>query len=154
MEEWRKIPGYESYEVSSLGNVRRDGRVLKPTIHKSTGYRRFTYRSTGNQITLRVGRCVCLAFHPPIVGKATVDHINRIRTDDRVENLRWADRSEQIINQDRVLNESGEKNINKTRCGSYQIRIKRGMQTIYYKLVKTLPEAIEARDNFLQNINT
>jgi hypothetical protein len=153
MEEWRKIPGYEIYEVSSLGNVRRyGGKGMNPMINKKTGYRVFKVSKPTRQM-LRVGRCVCLAFLPLVEGKTTVDHINRERADDRLENLKWADSSEQIINQDRPLGVSGHRNIY-NNCGSYQVRLYRHNRQVYYQRFKTLPEAIEARDNFLQNINT
>lgn len=146
------MPGYEVYEVSNLGNVRRDGRVLVPALTKVHGYRVFKVSKPFRQM-LRVGRCVCLAFHPLVEGKTTVDHINRERTDDRLENLRWADHTEQVINQDRPVGVSGHRNIYND-CGSYIVRFYRHNRQVYYQRFKTLSEAIEARDNFLQNINT
>ena len=41
---------------------------------------------------------VAIAFIPNIDNKSDVDHINTIRTDDRVENLRWCTRSENMRN--------------------------------------------------------
>ena len=150
MEEWRKIPGYEVYEVSSLGNVRRDGRVLVPTITR--GYRMISTSVNGIIKRIKIARAVCLAFHPTIEGKITVDHINRNRLDDRVDNLKWADCTEQIINQTQPLPRSGHRHIylayNKYRVAISRYYIK------YEETFNTLPEAIEARDNFLQNINT
>jgi hypothetical protein len=39
-----------------------------------------------------------MAFIPNPENKPTVDHINRIRTDNRIENLRWATFMEQTTN--------------------------------------------------------
>jgi hypothetical protein len=39
-----------------------------------------------------------MAFIPNTENKPTVDHINRIRTDNRIENLRWATLMEQSTN--------------------------------------------------------
>jgi hypothetical protein len=152
MEEWRKIPGYESYEVSSLGNVRRYGKVMKPQIYE--GYRRLLFSINNKVKLMRIARCVCLAFHPTIEDKTTADHINRITTDDRVENLRWADSSDQAVNRNNPIGQSGEKNIHIRPFNRYRVQIKRDRNVVYRKEFKTLPEAIEARDNFLQNINT
>lgn len=52
----------------------------------------------------QVHRLVCEVFHPNPENKPTVDHINRVRTDNRECNLRWATRHEQNENSGIVLN--------------------------------------------------
>ncbi len=49
-------------------------------------------------------RLVAECFLPNIENKPTVDHINRIRTDNRLQNLRWATYQEQSDNSSRVIN--------------------------------------------------
>ena len=51
-----------------------------------------------------VHRLVAEAFLPNTENKRTVDHINRVRDDNRVQNLRWATQKEQMENNTRVLN--------------------------------------------------
>lgn len=52
----------------------------------------------------KVHRLVAEAFIPNPDGKPTVDHINRVRDDNRVCNLRWATHTEQRENSATVLN--------------------------------------------------
>lgn len=100
MEEiWKSITGYEGlYEVSNLGRVKSlpkskgyaksDGCFMKPFISKD-GYLLVTLSKNSNQKHFQIHRLVAKAFIPNIKNKPQVDHINRIRDDNRVENLRW-----------------------------------------------------------------
>lgn len=47
-----------------------------------------------------VHRLVAQAFIENPDNKSEVDHINRVKEDNRVENLRWATRNEQLENRD------------------------------------------------------
>lgn len=68
------------------------------------GYPRIGIKLNGTTKTMQVHRLVACAFlgEPPFE-TATVDHINRIRHDNRVENLRWATKSEQVKNSDHSM---------------------------------------------------
>jgi hypothetical protein len=79
-----------------------------------------------------------------------VDHINRNRTDNRVENLRWVTHSENHVNTDLYKsNKSGHKNITAHRDGGFDVQIKRDGVAVYRKHFKDLDEAIMERDLFL-----
>lgn len=56
----------------------------------------------------RVARLIAECFIPIPEGKPTVDHINRIRTDNRVENLRWATYREQNLNRNNAFYSTAE----------------------------------------------
>lgn len=109
-EIWKPVVGYEGlYEVSSLGNVRSldrinavgrmiKGKILKPqTNHSSGGYKQVVLYNKGCK-TYKVCRLVAKAFIPNPENKPCVDHINTVRTDDRVENLRWVTHKENSNN--------------------------------------------------------
>jgi hypothetical protein len=92
MEIWKEIPGYEDlYEVSNLGNVNGLKRnKLKEQSINTWGYKIVTLSKNCKTKTLRVHQLVAMAFlnHKPNgTQKIVVDHINDIKTDNRVENL-------------------------------------------------------------------
>ena len=147
-ESWKSIPGYEAYDVSDRGNVRRNGRVLKPGTDK--GYHRCILSKNNSQTHYSIHRLVAEAFIPNPENKPTVDHINHVRSDNRVENLRWATHSEQRLYSPPPLSASGHRHISKYR-NSWGVVIKRNNIKIFYKYFPTLEEAIEARDQFLES---
>ena len=108
---WKDVVGYEGlYQVSNFGTVkslkrkrRREDKNLKSS-KDSNGYFRVNLCKDEKRQTFHIARLVGIAFLEPVDGCPEIDHINRIKTDNRVENLRWADRIMQNQNQDRVLN--------------------------------------------------
>ena len=99
MEIWKDIKGYEGlYQVSSLGRVKslKNGeyKIMK-TAKDACGYPHLTLLNKSH----RVHRLVAEAFIPNPDNKPCVDHINTIRDDNRVENLRWCSHRENCNNQ-------------------------------------------------------
>lgn len=92
---WRAVVGLEGrYEVSEDGRVRnaQTGLVLRPRLD-TDGYLLVT------RVGLKVHRLVLEAFVGPApLGAPEVDHINRQRADNRLENLRWVSRSTNLRN--------------------------------------------------------
>jgi hypothetical protein len=111
-EIWKDVVGYEGlYQVSSFGNVKSlkrkgvvEDKILTPYKTRAGYFRASLCKDVETQGYL-VSRLVGFAFlEPPTDGCDTIDHKNRIKTDNRVENLRWANRFTQSQNRDRVLN--------------------------------------------------
>lgn len=66
----------------------RKGKILKPKIDKY-GYECVTLTKNGKRKSYTVHKLVAMAFIPNPKNKKTINHINGIKTDNRVENLEW-----------------------------------------------------------------
>jgi len=120
MEEWRDVPGYENlYQVSSAGQLRSLDRTVhqlnKGGIYCNRLYRGkiltqrtnnggyllcnlYEQNSGGKGHTALTHRLIALAFLENPEGLPEIDHINRIKTDNRVSNLRWCTAKENSAN--------------------------------------------------------
>lgn len=113
MEEWRDVPGWEGfYQVSDQGRVRsvdrvtnsvdrfrrpclrrQRGKVLKPGVAKN-GYEVVSFtRPDGERLYAYVHRLVTAAFLGPCPVGKEVCHEDGVKTNNRVNNLRYGSRS-------------------------------------------------------------
>lgn len=117
MEEWKDIRGFEGYyQISNYGNGKsldrtverksRWGKTVKATykgveLKKNivgNGYARFDLCKDGVYTYKYVHHLVWEAFRGKIPDGMEIDHINTVKTDNRLENLRLTDRSGNMRN--------------------------------------------------------
>lgn len=97
MEEiFKVIEGHPDYEISNLGRIkskRRKKHIIMSLVLDPEGYQRIRMMEFNTQYTRKVHRLVAQAFLPNLSNLAEVNHINGVKTDNRVENLEWCDKS-------------------------------------------------------------
>jgi hypothetical protein len=143
---WKTIENYPKYEISDCGMVMNSrGWILKPGKHYK-GYLEICLSKNGKRKNFKIHRLVAQAFIPNPENKSDVDHINRIRNDNHVSNLRWATQSENGQNRiHQCDNKLGIKNIHYCKTKDRYVYQKMIQGTKVVKYFKTLEEAIQFR---------
>ena len=121
MEEYRKC--FEDYEISNFGNCRRllkDGtyRNVKGSI-MNKGYRYFQVGRKGKRQNFLFHQMVAKCFigeRPNLGCKVDIDHIDRNKLNNRLDNLRYVSHEENMKNQDRYRDDIKEQNKKKRAC--------------------------------------
>lgn len=98
-ETFKDIIGFEGlYQISNQGRVKSlyTNKILKLSLG-GRGYYLVKLAKNGIKKTFSVHRLVIKQFIPNPDNKGDVNHINGIKTDNRIENLEWMTRSENML---------------------------------------------------------
>ena len=149
-----EIEGFENYLIYEDGKVQNNKtkRYLKPSCN-NCGYLHLTLCKEGKNKQHKIHRLLALHYIPNADNKRCVDHINRIKTDNRLENLRWATHSENTQNTGVYKNNtSGIKNICYCKTQNIYQYQKVIRCVLHQKYFKTLEEAVEYKRVFEMNL--
>ena len=149
-----EINGFENYLIYPSGKVysKKSKRYLKSSCN-NRGYLKVNLSKDGKLKTHNIHKLIAEHFIENPDNKRCVDHINRITTDNRIENLRWATDSENQQNTGvsknnklRIKNICYDKTYHRYKYEKMIRRVK------HHKVFKTLEEAIEYKTIFENNI--
>lgn len=103
-EIWKELDNYPNIKVSNLGRIMKKGKIAILNEDKY-GYQKINITDKNHKgRRISVHRLVAQAFIPNPENKEEIDHINTIRNDNRVENLRWVTPLENLFGNKITLN--------------------------------------------------
>ena len=106
-DQWVPLKDFENdyeIEIEAPHRIRKisSGWIVTTTLNNRSGY--IDIRLNGK--TYRYHRILAKQFIPNPDDLPEIDHINQIKTDNRLDNLRWVDRSENLKN--RIMEQYGK----------------------------------------------
>ena len=149
MSSEKTIPDYPTYAVTSDGFLRdlRTGNLHNG--HSHFGYRKVTLQNPQGTSCKLLHRLIAEAFIPNPDNLSEIDHINREKDDNRIENLRWVNDFQQSQNRGHQKNNTtGYKNIMK-EDKMFRVVIQRNGKIVLRKRFHKLEDAIQCRDEFI-----
>ena len=126
---WTDVKEYVGiYKISNVGDIVGLDRVTNNPVNLTTkglplkysikrGYKCVVLQKEGKRIYPSIHRIVAIAFIPNPKNKPCVNHINGIKTDNRVENLEWCTQKENV-------NHAFDNNLRKLQNGASNINAK------------------------------
>lgn len=124
LETWLPVPGYEGlYEVSDLGRIkslkqpgprRRNTDLIIPGVARSTGgHMVVTFYKNSRAAQRRIHQIVLETFVGACPDGLEVRHLNDVPSDNRLSNLAYGTRSENVLDRVRL---GTHHNSSKTHC--------------------------------------
>ena len=122
-EEWKTINDYSNYSISNFGAIRNDKQLIMKLHPDKDGYLTICLTKDKKTKLFKHHQLLGIHFIPNPENYKQIDHINCIKDDNRLENLRWCNQSQNCRNKKKRTNASSqyqgvslEKSVNKWRA--------------------------------------
>jgi len=167
MEVWKKIKGFENYEISNLGRVKRNectiiysnGQVSKYKLkylkledsnpNKLGAYKRVTLCVNNKPKRFLVHRLVAVYFIPNTHNKKCVNHIDGNPSNNIISNLEWCTHQENEIHSYNVLGKiNAVRKLNDEQINIIRSTYKKGIESN----IKELSEKFKVNVKTIYNI--
>jgi hypothetical protein len=110
-ENWKKIDGFDNYEVSSFGNIRncKTGRVLKA--YNRGGYYCVGLSKNSKLFSFDIHRLVAISFIENPENKPHVNHKDKNSLNNNIQNLEWMTNKENSIHRSAGVRQTTNQNL-------------------------------------------
>jgi hypothetical protein len=108
MEEWKQINDYPNYSISNLGVIKNNKNLIMKLNKIKAGYLNIKLGKDGIRKFFLHHQLMGLHFIPNPENYSQIDHINGVRNDNRLENLRWVNHSQNQRNKKKKTNCSSQ----------------------------------------------
>ena len=157
MGDFENIKNYETYGINKIGEIKdyRTGKIM-PQYTNPQGYKKINLRNPNGVKCFQVHRLVAIQFIQKVDNKPEVDHIDRNKSNNNVDNLRWSDDYEQAENRgDFKNNKTGHKYIwFEESCNSYVFNITRNKKKHRKRFNSkkyTLEDVVKYKEDYIKN---
>jgi len=147
MDNFEPLKGYEEkYSINRNGEIFSNShkKIMKPQ-SDTCGYLRVNLTKNSIQKKVSLHKLLALQFIPNPNNYPIIDHIDRNKHNNSLDNLRWTTISINSRNWNRP-NNSGFPNIFINSCGYFRVAIYLNKKYVFSKTYKTLDEALSERD--------
>ena len=145
------INNYPNYSINKDGvvlNIKKNKPVQTQLTYD--GYKSLKLYNDGKSKRFTIHRLLGLHFIPLVEGKDIMDHINRNKLDNRLENLRWVNKSENNSNRNAYKNSKLKERYITINKSSYRLTIRNHNFIKCYNIKKyTLEYVKNIRDNII-----
>lgn len=158
--KWRLLKKYPGYRVSDSGLIqscvipghKKLGSTWKPLkTFLVRGYPVVTISNRKKPVAKKVHQLIWEGFNGPVPKGKVIDHINRIKTDNRLKNFRLASYVESSVNSTRK-SKWGRGIKKRSDCARFEVKFIYKGKYFHVGMFKTLEEAKKAYDSKAKEI--